>query len=498
MKHVIAFVVMVTVGFSSTVWAAQEGAARRGGAQARQKTGFTSIRIELPPHKYATALLPDSPFGINNGLAGRPMAVIERHLRGFQEAGIKWGRQDFTWRSIETAPGVYNWETYDALVDACRAHGQLIFGNFAYGPAWRDRQGNVIEQWKDYDPGTPEGVAKYAAFAAAAAARYKGKVDHWQIWNEPNGGFFYNYGPEKYAALLAAAGKAIKQANPDAKVLALNSAFCDVLFAERVLSRVPPDAYDIICFHPYRVMCAPEEKFDWWQLDQYVKAWKSVGLDGKPLDENWPLIRMSMLEQTDEMIKVMEKYGPRKPIWITEICWNTNIHPYGTPELRQADMIVRLHVLCIASQKIQKIFWWTFMDGQNERQYDMGDMVGLVRPDYEPKYSFYAFAFMTRMLEGKKWIGNFSFGNDQIYTCVFRDEQAGEDTIVAWATRPYAYIKVTNTERGLTFYDVFGTRRFVPLDPPRTNDLTVPLGESPIYIVAPAGVRARNRPDPGW
>ena len=58
---------------------------------------------------------------------------------------------------------------------------------------------------------------------------------------------------------------------------------------------------------------------------------------------------MSFLEQTEELVKVMAKYGKPKPIWITEICWNTNIHPYGTPELRQADMVVRFYVLAIAS-----------------------------------------------------------------------------------------------------------------------------------------------------
>jgi len=50
----------------------------------------------------------------------------------------------------------------------------------------------------------------------------------------------------------------------------------------------------------------------------------------------------------------------------------------------------------------------------------------------------------------------------------------------------------------LTFYDIFGTRRFVPFDPVRTKNLSVPLGESPIYIVGPKGLKAELRKDPGW
>jgi hypothetical protein len=55
-----------------------------------------------------------------------------------------------------------------------------------------------------------------------------------------------------------------------------------------------------------------------------------------------------------------------------------------------------------------------------------------------------------------------------------------------------------NNEKGLTQYDVFGTRRFVPYDQVRTSSLSVPLGESPIYVVGPAGLAAKVRPDPGW
>ena len=48
-------------------------------------------------------------------------------------------------------------------------------------------------------------------------------------------------------------------------------------------------------------------------------------------------------------------------------------------------------------------------------------MVGLVRADSPPKYAYYAYAVMTRMLEGKRWVRNDSFGPD-VYACVFTDD----------------------------------------------------------------------------
>jgi hypothetical protein len=444
-------------------------------AAAEPPTAASRFEVKLPPHRFAEQLLPESPFGINMAL-GPNAPDLEDRLGAMQQAGIKWGRQDFTWSRIEREPSKYDWEPYDRLIEACRRHGILLFGNLAYGP-------------KFHDPRTPDGVAAYAAFAAAAASHFQGKVDHWQIWNEPNGGFWKGT-PEQYAALLAAAGKAIHTANSKAKVLGLNMAFCDLLWAEKVMKQVPGDSFDVACFHPYRPPSAPEDRFDWWEQDQYVKSWHR-----HDLTPDYPMVHKSFLEQTEELVKVMEQHGPAKPIWITEICWNTNIHPYGTSELRQADLLVRFYLLAIASRRIEKVFWWTLRDG-GTRQFDMADMVGLMRADLTPKYGYAAFAWMTRMIEGNRWLRNDVLGPD-VFAVVFAEPSGEEETIAAWANKPYAYVRVNN-EKGLTLYDVYGTRRFVPTDPVRTKSLPIPLGESPIYVVGPKGLKTQVRPDPGW
>ena len=439
-----------------------------------QPAAESNFRVDLPVLRNAERLERDSPFGINT--AFQPdTSDLEARLKSMQEAGIKWGRQDFTWKRIEVADGKYEFEPYDRLVDQCRQHGVLLIGDLAYAPAFHDSR-------------TPEGANAYARLAGAAAARYVGRVDHWQIWNEPNGGFWKG-SPEEYARLLAAAGKAIHEANPKAKVLGLNMAFCDVLWAEKILKLVPYDCFDIACFHPYRPPSAPEEKFDWWELDHYVKRWHR-----NELTSDYPLVKMTFLEQAAELTKVLRKFGEPKPLWVTEMCWNSHIHPYGSSELRQADLLVRMWVLAIASRQIEKVFWWTLKDG-DDRQFDQADMVGLCRKDLARKYSFYALGWLTRMLEGKQWLRNDAFGPD-IYASVFSG--TNEDTIIAWSPNPYAYVRVNNTERGLTFYDLYGTQRFVPLDKVRTGSLPVPLGESPIYIVGAKGLKATVRPNPGW
>jgi hypothetical protein len=253
---------------------------------------------------------------------------------------------------------------------------------------------------------------------------------------------------------------------------------------------VPYDCFDIICFHPYRNPNAPEEEFDWWVLDQYVKRFH------KELTPDYPLVHMNLLDQTDALIDVMKKFGAPKPIWITEMCFNTHIHPYGVPELRSADLTVRFHLLALASRKIDKVFWWTLKD-LGQQQFDAAEMVGLTRADLAPKYSYYAYAFMTRSLEGKKWVRNDSFGPD-IYACVFTDDKAKQDTIVAWTPKNFAYVRVNVGESGIDITDIYGTKRHATYHPVRTKSLPIALSESPLYITGPVGLKANPRPDPGW
>ena len=94
---------------------------------AESKTAENGFAVTLPPPVAAQALLTNSPFGINT--AFNPNAPdLEPRLAAMREAGIKWGRQDFTWKGIERRKGEYDWEPYDRLVEKCRRPGPRLGG----------------------------------------------------------------------------------------------------------------------------------------------------------------------------------------------------------------------------------------------------------------------------------------------------------------------------------------------------------------------------------
>jgi hypothetical protein len=108
----------------------------------------------------------------------------------------------------------YNWSGYDLLVANARLYGikvQLVLTGPA--PAWATGNHRVGV----YKPK----ASAFKAFAAAAGKHFKGKVDRYSIWNEPNyRGWLapMTSSPKLYRALYVAGYSAIKSADPSAKV----------------------------------------------------------------------------------------------------------------------------------------------------------------------------------------------------------------------------------------------------------------------------------------
>jgi uncharacterized membrane protein YgcG len=158
----------------------------------------------------------------------------------------------------------YNWTGYDALLRKASARGmrlQLVLTGPA--PAWATGNHKV-------GPVKPKAAA-FKAFATAAAKHFKGKVDRYSIWNEPNHvGWIkpLSAGPGVYRALYVAGYNAIKKADPSAQVLigetspfALRKrATAPLKFLRQVVARGPLVA-DGYAHHPYDFTHAPTYRY---------------------------------------------------------------------------------------------------------------------------------------------------------------------------------------------------------------------------------------------
>jgi hypothetical protein len=136
--------------------------------------------------------------------------IADRDLQLVQDAGFTWVKQEFAWREIEGAgKGIYDWSRTDRVMDQIDAHGLKVIARLGVQPQWAG--GGFPEV------GPPNNLHDFADFAAAVATRYKGRIDAYQVWNEPNLAREWGNRPPnaaEYTQMLKTVYQALKAVDP--------------------------------------------------------------------------------------------------------------------------------------------------------------------------------------------------------------------------------------------------------------------------------------------
>ena len=205
-------------------------------------------------------VIPSAGFGFADGMKLVLMspADLERQLDAVGGTGASWLRVPFNWSMIEATQGTYDWTRFDRVVDRARAHGLTVLANLAYAPDWARANGTT-------STGPPRRGRDYAAFARAAATHFDGRVEHWEVWNEPNlirffgGSRTHKNAPEKYTRLLKKAYRSIKAVQPKSTVVAgalaagidNDEAYSMPTFVRRMYAAGAKRFFDAMALHPY-------------------------------------------------------------------------------------------------------------------------------------------------------------------------------------------------------------------------------------------------------
>lgn len=327
-----------------------------------------------------------APFGVNihytDGAPGET-AMLGKAYRVV--------RMDFIWSATERAKGVYDFSAYDRLLRELDAQGLTPLFILDYG-------NDVYQQGP---PRTPEAVAGYARWAAAAAKRYKGRRILWEFWNEPNLSVFWGNLPpsgDQYADIVLAAAAAMRAQDPDCTLLVGATSGFPWEFIETTLRRGVLQWADGFTVHPYR--------------------------SGVPETVTADYQRLRAL---------LHRYSPERriPILSGEWGYSTNTKT-GIPENRQAQYLVRQRLINI-SQDVGLSIWYDWKDDgpdptENEHRF------GSVTQDLKPKPAYAAASVMTETLAGYRFARLLSDGPNA-YVMLLRNDR-GETALALWTTGP--------------------------------------------------------------
>jgi hypothetical protein len=165
-------------------------------------------------------------------------------LSDFKNAGFGLIRMDLGWGEIERSTGVYDFSAFDTLLselDSAGARALLIF----------DYSNPLYDQ--GLSPYTPSGQAAFAKYAAAAASHFRGRHVIWEIYNEPNGGFWTpRVNVDDYAALVKSTVAAVRRVDPNAIILAGATSTFPTNYIQALLRSGALADVNALSVHPYR------------------------------------------------------------------------------------------------------------------------------------------------------------------------------------------------------------------------------------------------------
>ncbi|MEE9617132.1 MAG: hypothetical protein V3T90_09015 [Anaerolineae bacterium] len=319
-------------------------------------------------------------------------------------AGSRWDRFDFIWPNIEPTNDGWNFGAYDAVVNDLNAVGMNMVGILLWTPDWATTSGLGGLSMPRFDQRSPDWYAPahgdplaplvpsaassppqglylswndpnnhWGDYVYTVVSRYKDRVKHWEMWNEPEWSYFWTGTSTDYAQLLKVGYQATKAACPD----------CTVLFGG----------------------------LHYWLNTDYYK-WVLNVLNGDPAapqnNHFFDVMSVHLYSRSsntyDEVRNIrngMSAYDVGDhPIWLTETgvpVWGDDLvdpkpkYDYAATQDEAAAYVIQSYANSWASD-VERYFFFRTHDA------DMGEHFGLIRNDHSLRPAYVAYQVATTYL----------------------------------------------------------------------------------------------------
>ena len=383
------------------------------------------------------------------------------------QAGIGCVRDEPKWAACERSKGEYALPpAFDRYVNALCAKGIKL--NLLL-----DYTNGIYE-----NPVDPDGFAAWAAWMGTAL---KGRVDRFEIWNEP-GNFHFRriYGGSRFGdspwvrafvAFTRRADDALHAVRPDALISVCAEDAESTL--EAMIGHGIARAHNAVAFHPYcHAQMRPEREM-WFQDG------------GRRLRE------------------LMAANGGAMKVAATEMGWTTFSRGAAGGEkwelaggyqpatlLQQASCLVRAFVMA-RQTGVEFACQYDFKDDGPRRNYTEHNF-GLVRQDFSSKPAMAAVAQLTRLVGMAKPLGDIAAEPSRFR--VYRFRRPGDcDLFCCWAIEGEDGFELPPAQdlAALRAYDIFGNRTEVPL-----KGRCLRLNETPLYLTGLNVAAVLSTPQP--
>ena len=327
-------------------------------------------------------------------------------------AGLNWVKQQIPWQEVETRPGVFNWGPTDRFVNTMRGKGLNVLLSIVKAPDFYKAERSKIGTTH----GRPHSPETLRDFMREVAARYKGRVQAYEIWNEENlsleWGTFSQHSYSQFIQLLKNGYWGVKESDPNAIVVLgaptptgvvnNNIAIDDEIYLQRIFDFNNGEVFnyfEALGVHPNGGPNAPDD----WVGRAHNSNAKCGG--------GWSTHPSFFFDRYKELYNMMAARGhPEKTVWFTEFGWATIGGPGGpaapakgyeyaacNSETDQANFLVRSFAKVRAeSPYVTHMIIWNLNFQQVVPNTDEKWAFGILRPDLSPRPAYNAIKAMPK------------------------------------------------------------------------------------------------------
>lgn len=315
---------------------------------------------------------------------------MEQTLQWAQGLGVGWVKQQIEWHTIENGPDTFDWVAIDQAVRRADGYGFKILLSITHAPDWT--RPTTLQS------GPPQDYAEFGRFLQQMATRYQGRVDAYEMWNEPNLGREWRgdtLDPARFVALVAEGAKGVRAGDPDALVISgapavtgINdgeTAIDDRVFLRGMYEAGVAQWVDGIGAHPYGYGNPPDESV---QDDAHTAS----GHNDHP--------SFFFKDTLENYHQIMLDYDDTEhQIWITEFGWPSaegidGVQTEGLEyareisEQEQADYVLRAFRMGDERAWVGPMFLWNLNMAPLWGSDSTFSAYSLLRPDgsYRPAY----------------------------------------------------------------------------------------------------------------
>ena len=236
------------------------------------------------------------------------------------------------WARLQPAPDVWDWQRLDSLVDQAGVRSiMLVLG---HPPEWAAKGGadGLQAAWMPAGSNRPpKNDLIWSQYVVSVVQRYKGRINQYQIWNEPVDKRFYTGTYDELAFVVRRTRALIRSVDPSAKVVA------------PPLQPRRQAGWNTRGMQLFTALKKQGFPFDIWSAHIYPQ-----------IGEDIPAWNRDVM-----MVKDRIKIAP-KPLWITETNFNLGDfahNPY--PLAKQYRMLDSVRESCY-NLRVPRVYWYAF------------------------------------------------------------------------------------------------------------------------------------------